>query len=97
MSANGVLCQVTRAEVIKAVRGYEHVRELLGLDTFKQGSPGHTMFERKFQVNSSSRCRCHTPAHTEALILLQHTKVCLAVLVCLCAGGSALRMSLVYL
>ena len=50
VSADGVLCQVTRAEVIKAVRGYEHVRELLGLDTFKQGSPGHTMFERKFQV-----------------------------------------------
>ena len=48
---------ITRAEMIKAVRSQPAVRKLLGLDAFRQGSEGHTAFERKFQAMDADDSR----------------------------------------
>ena len=41
--------ELTRAEIIRALRTHSEVRQLLGLERFRQGSAGHTAFEAKFQ------------------------------------------------
>eukprot|EP00658_Telonema_sp_P-2_P035773 TRINITY_DN25967_c0_g1_i1.p1 TRINITY_DN25967_c0_g1~~TRINITY_DN25967_c0_g1_i1.p1 ORF type:complete len:312 (+),score=74.10 TRINITY_DN25967_c0_g1_i1:200-1135(+) len=40
---------ITRTELVRALRSEQSVRDLMGLEAFKQGSEGHTVFEEKFQ------------------------------------------------
>ena len=54
MNNNGF---ITRAEMIKAVSSQPVVRQLLGLDAFRQGSEGHTAFKRQLEV-SACDCLC---------------------------------------